>query len=95
MAETEAEKIKIKGHTLHEILDDDFIEELEESSDDGKIFPIAVVFVNEYMDNEDKAGEMISLNHETPEEIENKEMHIESRNPELVQAVREVLENDS
>lgn len=89
-----AEKIRLEDHNLHEILDEEFIEGLKNQSENDKSFPIAVVFLNEYTEGDEQDVDLVTISHESQEEIENETVHIESQNPNLVERVKTLFEDN-
>ena len=87
-----AEKVLIENKLLNSIFKKEFLEGISEF--ETKIFPTAVVFINEMKIDGEKIGIPIVLSHHTNEEIKNKQLHIESQNSDLIEFFIKFMEDD-
>jgi len=87
-----AEKVLIENKLLNSIFKKEFLERISEF--ETKIFPIAVVFINEMKIDGEKKGFPIILSHHTSKEIKNKQLHIESQNSDLMEFFIKFMEED-
>jgi len=85
-----AEKVQIENVTLNDIFKDEFIKKVKKL---GKnIFPITVVFINEFDKDGKKQAYPLVLNHQSNKEVENKILHIESPDTDLLESFVKLLE---
>lgn len=87
-----AEKVLIENKLLNSIFKKEFLERISEF--ETKIFPIAVVFINEIKIDGEKKGIPIILSHHTGEEIKNQQLHIESQNSDIMEFFIKFMEED-
>lgn len=88
MAKTE--KVLIEHASLKDIFKEEFLEKLNESGKD--IFPVTIVFMNEFDVEGKKQAYPIVLNHISNDEVKNKVLHVESPNSELLELFIRIIE---
>lgn len=84
------EKVLIERASLKDIFKDEFLQKISESGKD--IFPVTIVFMNEFDVEGKKQAYPIVLNHNSNDEVRNKMLHIESPNSELLELFIKIIE---
>jgi len=85
-----AEKVQIENVTLNDIFKEEFIKKVSKL---GKsIFPITVVFINEFERDGKKQAYPLVLSHQSSKEVETKILHIESPDTDLLDSFVKFLE---
>lgn len=92
MIKAKAEKFVLEGITINDLIKEDFLDKLREK--DNNIFPISLVFISEKGNEKMKQGFPLVLSHQSNEEIKNKILHIESPDSDLVESLKEILEDE-
>ena len=92
MIKAKAEKFVLEGITINDLIKEDFLKELRKK--DNNIFPISLVFISEKGNEKMKQGFPLVLSHQSNEEIKNKILHIESPDSDLVESLKEILEEE-
>lgn len=85
-----SEKVLIENASLKDIFKEDFLEQISKSAKD--IFPVTVVFMNEFDIDGKKQAYPIALNHNNNNEVKNRILHIESPNTELLELFIKAIE---
>ena len=93
MIKAKAEKFVLEGITINDLIKEDFLKELRKK--DSNIFPISLVFISEKGNEKMKQGFPLVLSHQSNEEINNKILHIESPDSDLVESLKEILEKEN
>jgi len=76
--------------SLQDIFKDDFLKKLKKLGQN--IFPVTVVFMNEFEKDGKKMAQPIVFNHQNNNEVKERIMHIESPNTELLGSISKLLE---
>ena len=84
------EKVLIEHASLKDIFKDEFLQRITESGKD--IFPVTIVFMNEFDVEGKKQAYPIILNHNSNDEVKNKILHIASPNSELLEMFIKIIE---
>jgi len=92
MIKAKPEKFVLEGITINDLIKEDFLEELRKKG--GNIFPISLVFINEKSNEKMKLVSPLILSHQNNEEINNKILHIESPDSNLVESLKAMLEEN-
>jgi hypothetical protein len=85
-----SEKVLIEHASLRDIFKEDFLEQIKASGKD--IFPVTIVFMNEFDVDGKKQAYPIVLNHNNNDEVKNRILHIESPNTELLELFIKAIE---
>ena len=92
MVKAKPEKFALEGITINDLIKEDFLEKLKKREEN--IFPISLVFLSEKSKEKMKLVSPLILSHQSNEEINNKILHIESPDSNLVESLKEILENN-
>jgi hypothetical protein len=86
------EKVRLEGTALKDVFNEDFLSKIADTGDN--IFPISIAFVREFEKDGKLHSSLITLSHQTNEEVKNKALHIESEDPELLDMFLKIIERE-
>jgi hypothetical protein len=86
------EKVRLEGTALKDVFNEDFLSKIADTGDN--IFPISIAFVREFEKDGKLHSSLITLSHQTNEEVKNKVLHIESEDPELLDTFLKIIERE-
>jgi hypothetical protein len=86
------EKVRLEGTALKDVFNEDFLSKIADTGDN--IFPISIAFVREFEKDGKLHSSLITLSHQTNEEVKNKVLHIESEDPELLDMFLKIIERE-
>jgi len=86
------EKFVIENTSISDLIKEDFLEKLKKIN--NNIFPVSLFFISEKKDGNIKQAFPLILSHQNSEEVQNKKIHIESPDTELVESVAKLIEKN-
>lgn len=86
------EKVRLEGTALKDVFKDVFLSKIADTGEN--IFPISIAFVREFEKDGKLHSSLITLSHQTNEEVKNKVLHIESEDPELLDIFLKIIERE-
>ena len=82
----EVEGVRLKGFLVRDFIKEEFLKKIQENKVD--VEPIALVF----LDKDVKQLTLATLNHQSPKEVEDKILHIQSQNEKLLEGFTNAIE---
>lgn len=86
------EKVLMEDFLVSDVIKKDFLEDIKKIK--GETFPIAIVLVNE-IEKEGEEGvksSSIAMSHRDKTEINNKKVHLESSDPDLLDSMIKLIQ---